>query len=138
MLEIGPDTYRLRPYDLSKAGGPLQRLSAAGVQITKEGVDQVRKHIARFEPSPLNAQMMLRLQQIAEGQRASNQRDIYYYTHELREYQRYSNLGWESGQPAEAWEAYVLWNNTHTAALADYHISDADLPTLEWLQGVSR
>ncbi|MDQ2806845.1 MAG: hypothetical protein M3Z04_08000 [Chloroflexota bacterium] len=77
------------------------------------------------------------MEQISAGKLVPEQKDCYYYTHELREYERYSNLGWQHGQPADAWEAYVLWNNTHTAALADYNIADTDLPTLEWLQEVS-
>jgi hypothetical protein len=36
--------------------------------------------------------------------------------------QRYCNLGWETGAPADNLEAHELWNNTHTATLEDYKL----------------
>jgi len=71
--------------------------------------------------------MVARLRSIADGDLAPTDYDLNYYTHELDEFQRYDNLGWPEGQPADADAAYELWNNAHTGALEDYGLSDNQL-----------
>lgn len=71
--------------------------------------------------------MVSRLKKIANGELLPEQVDLNYYTHECREYQRYCNLGWETGRPSDNQEAYDLWNNTHTSTLEDYRITGNDL-----------
>ncbi|HCC0888052.1 TPA: type VI secretion system tube protein Hcp [Salmonella enterica] len=120
-------TYTSRPFDPDKAGGPIEHLTTEGVNITHEGVAIVEKHISRFDPDPGNDFMVSRLKKIANGNLLPEQVDLNYYTHECREYQRYCNLGWETGRPGDNLEAYDLWNNTHTSTLEDYRITDNDL-----------
>lgn len=120
-------TYTSRPFDLENAGGPIEYLTTEGVNITYEGISIVEKHISRFDPDPGNDFMIGRLKKIAGGEILPEQVDLNYYTHECREYQRYCNLGWETGRPADDLEAYNLWNNTHTATLEDYRITGNDL-----------
>jgi len=120
-------TYTSRPFDLENAGGPIEYLTTEGVNITYEGISIVEKHISRFDPDPGNDFMIGRLKKIAGGEILPEQVDLNYYTHECREYQRYCNLGWETGRPADNLEAYNLWNNTHTATLEDYRITGNDL-----------
>ncbi|ECG8589834.1 type VI secretion system tube protein Hcp [Salmonella enterica subsp. salamae] len=120
-------TYTSRPFDPDKAGGPIEHLTTEGVNITHEGIAIVEKHISRFDPDPGNDFMVSRLKKIANGNLLPEQVDLNYYTHECREYQRYCNLGWETGRPGDNQEAYDLWNNTHTSTLEDYRITDNDL-----------
>lgn len=120
-------TYTSRPFDLENAGGPIEYLTTEGVNITYEGISIVEKHISRFDPDPGNDFMIGRLKKIAGGEILPEQVGLNYYTHECREYQRYCNLGWETGRPADDLEAYNLWNNTHTATLEDYRITGNDL-----------
>jgi hypothetical protein len=53
--------------------------------------------------------------------------DLIYYTHELKESLRYKKLGFSDGVPNDSNEAASLWNNTHTATLEDFHVSDKEL-----------
>lgn len=114
-----------RTFDPELAGGPIENLTTDGVTITREGIATVEKHISRFDPDPGNEFMVNRLKKIANGEIPSEQVDLNYYTHECREYQRYCNLGWETGRPGDNIEAYDLWNNTHAATLEDYKLSGA-------------
>ncbi|MDR7344601.1 hypothetical protein J2X14_003037 [Pantoea alhagi] len=116
-------TYTLRQFDPEKAGGPIEHLTTEGVTITHEGITIVEKHISRFDPDPGNEFMVTRLKKIADGEIPPEQVDLNFYTYECREFQRYCNLGWETGRPGDNIEAYELWNNTHTATLEDYRIT---------------
>lgn len=120
-------TYTSREFNPDMAGGPIEHLTTDGVNITHEGIGIVEKHISRFEADPGNDFMVNRLKKIADGEMLPEQVDLNYYTHECREYQRYCNLGWETGRPADDIESYELWNNTHTATLEDYRITGDDL-----------
>ena len=111
-----------RPFDPELAGGPIENLTTDGVNITHEGIVIVEKHTSRFGEDPGNEFMINRLKKIADGEIPHEQVDLNYYTHECREYQRYCNLGWEAGIPADNIEAHELWNNTHTATLEDYKL----------------
>ena len=97
------------------------------MQITHEGIDTVEQHIARFGQDNANDFIVDRLRNIANGNLDATQYDLNYYTHEMTEFQRYSNLGWEAGQPADPLEAYKLWNNAHTATLEDFGLKDGQL-----------
>ncbi|ABU78646.1 hypothetical protein C3D80_14640 [Cronobacter sakazakii] len=116
-----------RQFEPELAGGPIENLTTDGVEITHEGIKIVEKHLSRFAPDPGNDFMMIRLRKIADGELSAEKVDLNYYTHECREYQRYCNLGWETGRPADDAKAYDLWNNTHTATLEDYRITGDDL-----------
>ncbi|QMI03537.1 type VI secretion system tube protein TssD [Citrobacter sp. RHB25-C09] len=120
-------TFTSRPFDAEKAGGPVEYLTTEGVEITHEGIDIVEKHVSRFDADPGNDFMVNRLRKIADGEISAEQVDLNYYTHECREFQRYCNLGWETGRPDDYDESYSLWNNAHTATLEDYRITGDDL-----------
>ncbi|HEY1354334.1 MAG TPA: SpvB/TcaC N-terminal domain-containing protein [Ktedonobacteraceae bacterium] len=109
-----------RPFTPSEAGGPIRDLSTRGVRVTSRGIDVVERHLARFGSDPQNAASIQRLRDIAAGRTAATQADLNFYTHELREFVRYRNLGFPSGVPASEAQAHALWNNAHTAALEDY------------------
>ncbi|WP_220710872.1 hypothetical protein [Enterobacter cancerogenus] len=120
-------TYTSRPFDPEKAGGPVEYLTTEGTNITYDGIHIIEKHISRFDTDPGNDFMIARLKKIANNEILPEQVDLNFYTHECREYQRYCNLGWETGRPADNIEAYELWNNTHTATLEDYRITGDQL-----------
>lgn len=110
-----------RPFNPALAGGPIENLTTDGVTINREGIAIVEKHIARFGHDPVNEVMINRLKDIEKGKIPPEQVDLNFYTHECREYQRYCNLGWETGQP-DGDAGYALWNHTHTATLEDYKL----------------
>ncbi|WP_042037789.1 type VI secretion system tube protein TssD, partial [Escherichia coli] len=86
-----------RPFNPELAGGPIENLTTDGVTINREGIAIVEKHIARFGHDPVNEVMINRLKDIEKGKIPPEQVDLNFYTHECREYQRYCNLGWETG-----------------------------------------
>jgi len=115
-----------RQFDPELAGGPIENLTTDGVNITHEGIATVEKHISRFDHDPANDVMIGRLKSIVKGEMPPEKVDLNYYTHECREYQRYCNLGWETGE-LDGVAGYDMWNNTHTATLEDFKLKDGDL-----------
>ncbi|MCL1462920.1 hypothetical protein [Argonema galeatum] len=123
MLEKG--AFSGRPYDPSKAGGKVLRLSYRNVRITHKGADIVELHVRRFNPvGEAELKMVERLRRIAAGELVAEPVDLRFYTHELREYLRYKKIGYPTGEPNNRDEAYELWNNAHTATLEDYGLKE--------------
>ena len=108
-----------RPFDPSKAGGPIRQLSTKNVRVTPKGIDAVEQHLSRFGPDAENAGMAARLRKIAAGELEATPADMNFYTHELRESVRYRQLGHPTGDPG-----YDVWNNAHTATLEDYGLTE--------------
>jgi len=116
-----------RPFFPDEIGIPIEPRSTAGVNVTPDGIDAARGHLARFGPDAANEVMLDRLDNIAQGRLQATPADLNFYTHELRELERYEALGYPKGAPADANAAHRLWNNTHTATLEEYGLTDADL-----------
>ncbi len=116
-----------RPFFPDEIGIPIEPRSTAGVNVTSEGIGDVRGHIERFGPDAPNEVMLQRLDDIARGRLEATPADLNFYTHELRELERYEALGYPKGVPADPGDAHRLWNNTHTATLEEYGLTDADL-----------
>lgn len=112
------------PFDPENAGGPIRELSTDGVRITHQGIDVVERHLSRFDADPSNTGMVQRLRDVADGRLEPTDWDRNFYTHELREFVRYRRLGWPDGAPEDPDAAHTLWENTHTATLEDYGLSD--------------
>lgn len=115
-------TFSSRPFDSTNCGGPILNLSWQQAAITAKGIATVIQHTSRFEADPANAIMIKRLQAINASQLAATDWDKRYYTHELREYERYRKLGVPDGEDP----SYEVWNDAHTATLEDYQLSDFD------------
>lgn len=114
--------YSGRPYNTDNAGGPIQNLDWKGANIDQTGLDKVKLHIGRFDESDANKVMIDRLDKILKGELKATDTDKRFYTHEVRELERYRNLGVKDGTlPDNAGE---VWNNTHTATLEDYKLSN--------------
>ncbi|WP_314733053.1 S-type pyocin domain-containing protein [Serratia proteamaculans] len=113
-----------RDYNTEKAGGPIQNLDWKTARIDRAGVDKVKLHIGRFTESDANKVMIGRLDKILRGELVATDTDKRFYTHEIRELERYRNLdvkdGALSNNPGET------WNNTHTATLEDYRLGNAE------------
>jgi hypothetical protein len=118
--------YSGREYNTNKAGGPIQNLDWKGASIDRAGVDKVKLHTGRFEQTPENKVMIDRLEKILKGGLQPTDTDRRFYTHEIRELERYRNLGIKDGTvPNNQGE---VWNNTHTATLEDYKVNERNEP----------
>ncbi|WP_415837923.1 S-type pyocin domain-containing protein, partial [Serratia silvae] len=118
--------YSGRDYHTEKAGGPIQNLDWKGAKIDRAGVDKVKLHAGRFGESPDNKVMIDRLEKILKGELQVTDTDKRFYTHEIRELERYRNLGVKDGEIPENYDE--VWNNTHTATLEDYKINEKNQP----------
>jgi hypothetical protein len=115
--------YSGRPFNPAKAGGPILDLDWTNATVTKAGIDLVKLHTGRFEPSDSNVIMVDRLERILEGKLVATAIDKRFYTHELRELERFRTLGVADGVKPN--DEGVTWNNTHAATLEDYKLNDA-------------
>lgn len=113
-----------RMYNPDKAGGPTQDLDWTTASVTQEGIDLVRLHTSRFDPSDANVVMIDRLEKILSGELATTDVDKRFYTHEIRELERYRALGIADGVKPN--DDGATWNNTHAATLEDHKLQDAD------------
>ena len=111
-----------RMYNPDKAGGPTQDLDWTTASVTQEGIDLVKLHTGRFDPSDANVVMIDRLEKILTGELAITDVDKRFYTHEIRELERYRALGVADG--VEPKDGGAIWNNTHAATLEDYKLKD--------------
>ncbi len=113
-----------RDFDPENSGGKILKLNTNKIKVTPKGIDVVEKHVSRFGPDEANQVMVERLREIQAGKIKPTQADLNFYSHELRESVRYKKLGWKTGQPSNADDAYDLWNNAHTATLEDYGLKE--------------
>lgn len=114
-----------RNYNPEKAGGPIQDLSWQDTTITQAGIDLVKLHTGRLDHSAANDVMIDRLEKILAGELAITDTDKRYYTHEIRELERYREIGMQDGPVPEEVKKLV-WNNAHTATLEDYKLGSSD------------
>ncbi|MBL0873550.1 pyocin [Serratia nevei] len=113
--------YSGRDYNTDKAGGPIQNLDWKTATIDRAGVDKVKLHTGRFGESPDNKVMIDRLENILKGEIQPTDTDKRFYTHEIRELERYRAVGVPDGISPD--DDGATWNNTHTATLEDYKLS---------------
>ncbi|TQI78526.1 S-type pyocin [Serratia fonticola] len=115
--------YSGRDYHTEKAGGPIQDLDWKTAKVDRAGVDKVKLHTGRFEESADNKVMIDRLEKILKGELTATDIDKRFYTHEIRELERYRALGVPDGITDDS-----VWNNAHTATLEDYKINEKSQP----------
>lgn len=118
--------YSGRAFNTEKAGGPILDLDWRSAVIDQAGVSAVKLHTARFGESPDNTVMIDRLERILKGTLKISDTDKRFYTHELRELERYRALGVKDGERPD--NLAEVWNNTHTATLEDYKINERTQP----------
>lgn len=118
--------YSGRDYNTNKAGGPILDLDWRTATIDQAGVNKVKLHTSRFGESLDNKVMIDRLERILKGELQITDIDKRFYTHEIRELERYRNLGVKDGEIPE--NRAEVWNNTHTATLEDYKVNERTQP----------
>lgn len=114
--------YSGRFFNPAKAGGPILDLDWTSATVSQAGIELVKLHTGRFSPSDANAIMIDRLKKILLGELVVTDVDKRFYTHEIRELERFRALGVADGVNSDDG---VIWNNTHAAALEDYKVKDA-------------
>lgn len=114
--------YSGRFFNPAKAGGPILDLDWTSATVTQAGIDLVKLHTGRFDHSDANTVMIERLEKILQGKLIITPTDKRYYTHELRELDRYRALGIPDGVNPK--DDGATWNNTHAATLEDFKIKD--------------
>ncbi|WP_339492504.1 MULTISPECIES: S-type pyocin domain-containing protein [unclassified Pseudomonas] len=111
-----------RDFNPEQAGGPILELDWGTATVTQQGLEAVKLHISRLNQSDANDVMVKRLENILSGNIDITDTDRRYYTHEMRELERFRSLGLaddfspEPGSP--------VWNNAHTATLEDFKVRD--------------
>jgi RHS repeat-associated protein len=98
---------------------PIRNLSFSQVRITAKGVGVVEQHLSRFSPDAANATMIQRLRDIESGLIQATEHDLKFYTHELREFVRFRQGGFRTGDAP-----YDFYRTEHSATLSDYGIPD--------------
>ncbi|MNK56410.1 Pyocin-S2 [compost metagenome] len=115
--------YSGRLFNPAKAGGPILDLDWTSATVSQAGIDLVKLHTGRFGPSDANAIMIDRLKKILLGELVITDVDKRFYTHEIRELERYRALGVVDGVDPN--DDGVIWNNAHAATLEDYKVKDS-------------
>ncbi|MCO8314334.1 S-type pyocin domain-containing protein [Pseudomonas mandelii] len=114
--------YSGRLFNPELAGGPILDLDWRTAVITQTGIDAVKLHIARLDQSDANDMMMQRLEKILNGYSQLTDTDLRYYTHEMRELERFRALGLSDDFKPD--KDLPIWNNAHTATLEDFKLHD--------------
>ena len=111
-----------RDFNPEQTGGPIMNLEWNPATASQEGVDLVKLHTSRFPSSDANKVMIDRLERILKGELDITDTDKRYYTHEIRELERFRALGYNDAEIPD--ENSPIWNNVHTATLEDYKLKD--------------
>ncbi|HDL6961987.1 TPA: S-type pyocin domain-containing protein [Yersinia enterocolitica] len=115
--------YSGRDFNPDKAGGPIQHLDWKDTKINQTGVDKVKLHTKRFGELEDNKLMIERLERILTGELTATDIDKRFYTHEIRELERYRAIGVSDGVNDKS-----VWNDAHTATLEDYKVNERTQP----------
>ncbi|WP_239065535.1 S-type pyocin domain-containing protein [Pseudomonas fluorescens] len=111
-----------RAFNPTESGGSILDLAWTPVTATSEGATDVKLHISRFPESAANKVMIDRLEKIIRGELEITDTDKRFYTHELRELERFRALGY--GDTERPDPDSPVWNNVHTATLEDFKLKD--------------
>jgi hypothetical protein len=112
-----------RYYNPEQAGGPILYLDFRPVVIAQDGIISVELHTSRLDQCDGNDIMIARLKKILSGHLDATDTDLRFYTHELRELERYRALGYNDDvRPPDS---SPVWNNAHTATLEDYQLGES-------------
>tara|TARA_R110000764_G_scaffold1503_1_gene6093 strand:- start:144323 stop:146152 length:1830 start_codon:yes stop_codon:yes gene_type:complete len=114
--------YSGRVFNPNNAGGAIKSLDWENAIFTKSNIEIVKKHLGRLESDPWNDAMIKRLEDIEGGKIVPTNYDKKFINHEIGEFERYKELGYENTHYSQIPEE--VWNNAHSATLEDYSISD--------------
>ncbi|MCU1748299.1 S-type pyocin domain-containing protein [Pseudomonas sp. 6D_7.1_Bac1] len=111
-----------RDFNPEQTGGPVLEMEWRSATASQEGVNMVNLHTSRFLPSDANKVMIDRLERILKGELEITDTDKRFYTHEIRELERFRALGYGDTEMPDADSS--VWNNVHTATLEDFKLKD--------------
>ncbi|MGP2427521.1 pyocin [Yersinia sp. 2538 StPb PI] len=95
-----------------------------GALIPVQIADKLRgRTFSSFDELEDNKLMIERLERILMGELTATDIDKRFYTHEIRELERYRALGVPDGVNDKS-----VWNDAHTATLEDYKVNEKKQP----------
>ncbi|MNO75090.1 Pyocin-S2 [compost metagenome] len=111
-----------RDFNPQESGGPITDIEWASASASQEGVIIVKLHTSKFLQSDANDVMIDRLERILRGELEMTDTDKRFYTHEIREFERFKALGYGDTEMPDP--ESPAWNNVHTATLEDFKLKD--------------
>lgn len=111
-----------RDFTPEQAGGPILDMKWEPAIASQEGVNIVKLHTSKFPQSDANKVMIDRLDRILRGELEMTDTDKRFYTHEIREFERFNALGYGDTEMPDP--DSPVWNNVHTATLEDFKLKD--------------
>ena len=111
-----------RDFNPEQIGGPTLDLKWTPAIASQEGINIVELHTSKFPPSDANKVMIDRLHKVLRGELEMTDTDKRFYTHEIREFERFKALGYGDTEMPDAGSS--VWNNVHTATLEDFKLKD--------------
>jgi hypothetical protein len=111
-----------RNFNPEQTGGEISDMKWEPATASQEGVHIMKVHISKFAQSDANDVMIDRLEQILRGELEMTDTDKRFYTHEIREFERFKALGFGDTEMPDP--DSPVWNNVHTATLEDFKLKD--------------
>ncbi|WP_246218991.1 S-type pyocin domain-containing protein [Pseudomonas izuensis] len=111
-----------RDFNPDQSGGPTLNMNWNDAVVSQEGSDIVKLHTSKFIQSDANKVMIDRLDRIFRGELEITDTDKRFYTHEIREFERFKALGYGDTEMPDP--DSPVWNNVHTATLEDFKLKD--------------
>ncbi|VVP71940.1 hypothetical protein PS918_01281 [Pseudomonas fluorescens] len=111
-----------RDFNPEQSGGPILDMKWDDAIVSQEGSNIVKLHTSKFSQSDANKVMIDRLDRILRGELEMTDTDKRFYTHEIREFERFKALGYGDTEMPDP--DSPAWNNVHTATLEDFKLKD--------------
>jgi hypothetical protein len=111
-----------RDFNPEQSGGPILDMKWNDAIVSQEGSNIVKRHTSKFIQSDANKVMIDRLDRILRGELEMTDTDKRFYTHEIREFERFKALGYGDTEMPDP--DSPAWNNVHTATLEDFKLKD--------------
>jgi len=111
-----------RDFNPEQSGGQILDMKWNDAIVSQEGSNIVKRHTSKFIQSDANKVMIDRLDRILRGELEMTDTDKRFYTHEIREFERFKALGYGDTEMPDP--DSPAWNNVHTATLEDFKLKD--------------
>jgi len=111
-----------RDFNPEQTGGEVLEGEWEPAIVSQEGIHIVKLHASKFPQSDANDVMIDRLERVLRGELEMTDTDKRFYTHEIREFERFKALGYGDTEMPDP--DSPVWNNVHTATLEDFKLKD--------------
>lgn len=111
-----------RDFNPEQTGGEVLESEWEPAIASQEGINIVKLHTSKFPQSDANDVMIDRLERVLRGELEMTDTDKRFYTHEIREFERFKALGYGDTEMPDP--DSPVWNNVHTATLEDFKLKD--------------